>query len=200
MEQQSKHENELWSLASNGDMAAFGRLFKLFFPKLFAFALTYTNDRAEAEDAVQQVFLRCWEKRLALRHIKNIAGYLHRMVKNELIDIIRRKVLYQKYQKHISEVQQGLEANASLQTDLNLRVGREAILAAAIDHLSPQQRKVYTLSKERGWSYAKIAQEMQVSMPTVKWHAAAAIQSLRRFLKSHENELFMFIFIFSFLF
>ncbi|GAB3352363.1 RNA polymerase sigma-70 factor [Arachidicoccus ginsenosidivorans] len=200
MKQQTVPEIELWYAASNGDAMAFGRLFELYFPKLFIFALKYTKDRCQAEDAIQQVFLKCWEKKETLKHINNIASYLHRSVKNELIDLIRRQVLYKKYQQQLCEVQQGVEPSVLQNTELSLRVGREAILSAAINHLSPQQRRVYTLSKERGWSYAKIAQEMEVSMPTVKWHAAAAFQALSRFLKNHESELFLFIFFFSLFF
>ncbi|SEA48884.1 RNA polymerase sigma-70 factor, ECF subfamily [Arachidicoccus rhizosphaerae] len=196
MDHQEVYVKQLWSdAATKSDANAFGQLFELYFPKLLIFALKYTRERCQAEDVVQQVFLKCWEKRNSLTAVDNIEAYLYKSIKNEVTDLLRRQVLHSKYQQQTAAQQQNLEQPRALPNhELKLRLGREEILSAAINDLSPQQKRVYQLSKERGWSYARIAQEMEVSTHTVKWHASAALQSLSHFLKNHENDLFVLIF------
>ena len=202
MEEQGIYVRQLWSAATNNsDARAFGQLFTLYFPRLFLFALKYSKERCQAEDTVQQVFLKCWEKRSTLSAIENIEAYLYKCIKNEVTDLIRRQVLHSRYQQQTAAEQPCSEqARALPNHELKLRLGREEILSAAINDLSPQQKRVYQLSKERGWSYARIAQEMEVSTHTVKWHASAALQSLRHFLKNHENDLFVLLIGFFLLF
>ncbi|UAY55650.1 RNA polymerase sigma factor [Arachidicoccus terrestris] len=194
MEHQTAYDKSLWSAARGGDVSAFSELFELYFPKLYHFAFKYTKDSCLAEDLVQQVFLKCWEKKSALGHVDNIALYLHRCIKNELIDVMRRQVLHLKYQEHMVH---NLLREEQSPSAIQLQQIQDEIFTAAVNHLSPQQKRVYKLSKEKGLSYAQIAQEMEVSTHTVKWHAAAAFQSLRVFLKRHEKELFVFSLFFS---
>lgn len=194
MKHQTVYDKSLWSNARKGDESAFSKLFELYFPRLYHLALTYTQDSCLAEDIVQQVFLKCWEKRNTLEQVENIASYLHKCIKNEVVDVMRRQVLHLKYQQHVAGSPQREEL---LPSEIELRQTQEEIFIAAINHLSPQQKKVYKLSKEQGLTYAQIAQEMEVSTHTVKWHAAAAFQSLRLFLKRHEKELFVFTFFIS---
>jgi len=199
MDQQQAFANQLWkTAASTGDRASFGQLFELYFSKLFVFAFRYTKDRCQAEDVVQQVFLKCWEKRNELQHIKNVEAYLYKCIKNEVMDLLRKQVRHSQYEQQITAQAYNEVQPIDLPNhELKLRLDREKILSAAINDLSPQQKRVYQLSRERGWSYAKIAQEMEVSTHTVKWHVSAAMQSLSRFLKNHENDLFVLIIVLS---
>lgn len=197
MEQQTVIDIKLWSAATCGDRTAFSELFVAYFPKLFRFALNYTKDSCIAEDAVQQVFLKCWEKKEDLGYVVHIGPYLYRCTKNEVMDVLRRQALYLKYQIEVTSTQSVADLETEPADAYKVLQGKEEILTAAVDHLSPQQKKVYKLSKEQGWSYGKIAKEMQVSPHTVKWHAAAAFQSLRHFLISHEKELFSFFLLIS---
>jgi len=196
MEKLTVDDKRLWLAASSGDESAFSELFVMYLPKLYCFALKYTKDNCLAEDAVQQVFLKCWEKKSDLGHIENISAYLHKSIRNEIIDLMRRQVLQLEYQNYMAG-QLNADQKAIEPPETQLQQKQEEIFTAAVNHLSPQQKKVYQLSKERGWSHAKIAQEMNVSTHTVKWHAAAAFQSLSHFLRRHEKELFIFLILFS---
>lgn len=190
MAQQTADDKSLWFAARSGDETAFSELFERYFSKLYHFALKYTRDNCLAEDLVQQAFLNCWEKKTKLGNVDDIRLYLNRCVKNGAIDIMRRQILYLRYQQQVAG-QVDLADLSVAQSELQRK--RDEMYTAALEHLSPQQKKVYKLSKEKGLSYAQIARELEVSTHTVKWHAAAAFQSLKVFLKRHEKELFILI-------
>lgn len=199
MQEQAEKYKSLWLAVSGGDESAFSELFVMLFPKLYQFALQYTKDESLAEDVVQQVFLKCWERKSSLKNIKNIAGYLNSCTKNEVMDLLRKRIVHSKYKSYIEN--QRIYEQLPAETNQEERLERQTeIYNAAISHLTAQQKRVYQLSKERGWSHAKIASELNVSIHTVKWHSSAAIQTLSHFLKSHKNDLFFFsalIFFFS---
>lgn len=191
-------ENILWlRVTTNDDTQAFSELFSRYYEELYFFALKYAKQKSLAEDAVQQVFCRCWEQRTALSHILNFRSYIQKAIKNEVIDAMRKHLLQLKYFDYLNAM--GMEHPVTPEEKM-LSSKKEEILSAAMENLSPQQMKVYWLSKQEGWSYQQIAQEMKISIHTVKWHAAAAFQAMRIFLKRHEKELFGLILLFDFAF
>ena len=191
-QQPTEIKKRLWLEAKSGDDSAFSDLFVLFFPRLYKFALQYTNEKSLAEDIVQQVFLKCWEKKSSLADVENIGGYLNKCIKNEVMDYMRKRIIHSKYQAYVtSQFNRQLVSIESMPGELEKK--QTEIYNAAINRLPAQQKRVYQLSKEKGWSHAKIAKEMKLSIHTVKWHSSAAFQTLSHFLKRHEKELFIFL-------
>ena len=75
----------------------FKQIFETYYPRLLRFAGEYTGDRHEAEDIVQNVFLRFWEKRASLPPDTNLNAYLLTMVKNQCMDFLKHQQVIHRY-------------------------------------------------------------------------------------------------------
>lgn len=84
-------ERELISLAQNGDAEAFGGLYEQFAPVIFRFVRAHLDDRLDAEDLTEEVFLRVWR---SLPNYRDngvpFVAYLFRVARNAIIDFYRR--------------------------------------------------------------------------------------------------------------
>src|SRR5690606_25759307 len=76
-------------LLRQGEIKAFDELYHRYVPRLMTFARTYIWDEQEAEEAVQEIFIKVWEKRKGLDESKNFKSYLFQSVKNRLLNLIR---------------------------------------------------------------------------------------------------------------
>lgn len=78
----------LFDKIRGGNAKAFEYAFRKFSPRLEAFAQKYTNDTNEAEDIVQDVFLKLWERRELLDNI-SLTSFLFMMVRNSCLNYLK---------------------------------------------------------------------------------------------------------------
>ena len=81
----------------NGDENVFKSLFDHSYIGMVQRAVYYTNDLNAAEDIVQEVFMRLWEKRGELRKIQNIQGYLLFSIRNKCLNLLEHQQVMDKY-------------------------------------------------------------------------------------------------------
>ena len=91
----------------NGDEKEFKSLFDLLYVGMVQQATFYTNDFAVAEDVVQEVFVRLWEKRGELKSVQNLEGYLLLSVKNRCLNYLEHQQVVDKYKQYylLQEIQ-----------------------------------------------------------------------------------------------
>ena len=65
-----------------GDCKAFDELYMRYAPRVEAFACCMLKSRSEAEDLAHDIFLKIWENRRSIGHIRSLGNYLFRMTKN----------------------------------------------------------------------------------------------------------------------
>ena len=163
-------------------------VFDTFYPRLLRFAKEYVGDRFEAENILQDVFLKLWEKRALLPADINLQAYLLTMVKNKCMDFLKHRQVVE----HISV---DWETAALKETSFNYyAISRfepeqmdvesvEWIVENAINNLPEQCRKAFELSRYEGLKYKEIADKMGVSVKTVETHISNALKILRVTLK-----------------
>jgi len=153
-------------------------------PRLRALAWRMLGD-AEAEDVVQEVFLRLWERPEAWDPRKGrLQAWLVRLAANAAIDRLRRRRRREETElpETLPDEQAGPE-DAALQNDLAARV------RAAVQRLPERQRLALTLSHDLGHGNAEIADIMDISVEAVESLLARARRSLRRTLVREIDEL-----------
>jgi RNA polymerase sigma-70 factor (ECF subfamily) len=158
----------------NGDILAFEKLFNTYQGKLLAFvrmSLSY-----DAEEIVQDVFVRLWERREVLDPQKSLKSYLYTIAKNRLYDYLR-KSLYQKKYLEESVVDQSLYDTS--EDYINLKE-TERVLNDLIQLLPEKRRKVFELSRFEGKTYRQISEEMSISENTVDTQMKKALAFLRK--------------------
>ena len=143
--------------------------------KLFRFALRMVGNSPEAEDIVQEVFIKLWSSREALAEVQNMEAWGIRITKNLAIDKLREKF------RHTAEISDALpladtEAGPYERTEQNDTLAQ---IQQFIDQLPEKQRLVMQLRDIEGMSYQEIAEALELPMPQVKAYLHRARQAVR---------------------
>ena len=171
-DQLSHTESHLLERTAAGDTDAFAALFHTHRDTLYSFILRLSGSAEQAEDVVQDVFLKIWTTRTDLPGINNFSAYLFRMSHNHCLNLLKRKA---KEAKIISIV----PYLASTADDQVLFRETERQVQHAIWELPTQQRLVFTMSREQGLSQQEISEQLHITVPTVKSHMTQALRFLR---------------------
>ncbi|MBP6730908.1 MAG: RNA polymerase sigma-70 factor [Chitinophagales bacterium] len=162
------------------DPTSFEKLFRSQYNALVAGAYRILNDKARAEDVVQDVFLKLWQKRDEIKVDENLPAYLHRAVVNHAINIYKQQ--YRKLIEHTDEIAEQTDTtgshadNSLITTELNEKIER------AIATMPDSSRGVFMLSRFEEMSYKEIAEKLEISVKTVEKHMSNALKHLRNYL------------------
>lgn len=143
-----------------------------------------TGSAEQAEDIVQEVFMKLWDDRARLPEIENINAWIFTMAQHKAFNSFR-KIMRQELMilELIRKTENLSENNAN---NLSLKEA-EQILAKAIEQLPQQQKLVYQLSREQGLKHEEIARQLNLSPGTVKNHMIRALKTLREQLEHHRG-------------
>lgn len=166
------------SLLKKGDENAFKIIFDTYFKRLHAFSLHYTEDNFAAEEIVEETLLKLWQKRHKLEKIENLKSYLYSMVRNASID-------YLKKEKKFVRLDAKKHNAISSKEQFVIEEETHAILFQALETLPKKCREVFELSCLEGAKYKDIAEDLQISINTVKSQRARAIELLKSYLKNY---------------
>lgn len=142
----------LFDKIRGGNAKAFEYAFRKFSPRLEAFAQKYTNDTNEAEDIVQDVFLKLWERRELLDNI-SLTSFLFMMVRNSCLNYLKHRQIADTVQQRIpdTETAERLYAADFVPDPSSLLMQKE--LSDSIDQimeeLPPMQGSVRSQPSER---------------------------------------------------
>lgn len=173
------NEVDLWLKVCEGDITAFNLLFKSHYKSLFISALLLVKDDKIAEDIVQDVFLKVWNKRTDLKNIVNIKSYLYVSVKNSGLDQLRKI----KHTTDINEVEVSDNALDPFHTVRVKELGQHLLEATA--SLPAQCKIIFEMVYIDGKKYQEVADELGLSINTIKTQLKRAIDKMRLILKKY---------------
>lgn len=177
----ANNEKNLLRLAAEGDSAAFAGLFRIYQHKLYGFLLRATGSPEMTEDIIQDIFLKLWKDRSNLSQIEQFGGYVYRMAQHQVINSLKRMAKETLILNELGKVQPqtGMDAEARL----SLQEVTQS-LHQALNKLTPKQKEVYTLSRERGLKHDEIARYLNISPSTVNNHLIEALRLIRQQLRA----------------
>ncbi|GAA4271682.1 RNA polymerase sigma-70 factor [Aquimarina gracilis] len=168
---------------NEGNEDAFKILFDLYYGKLLFFAQSYTSSKEDAEEIVQDVFVKAWKHRKKIS--TNINGYLFKITKNACLDYLRSKKY--KLSKSTNTLQLEALINHNALTDKNatsiIEKELEQKIQVAIDLLPTKCKKVFVKSRIEGLKNKEISDELDISIKTVENHMSKAIRHMRFHLR-----------------
>ena len=161
-------------IVDKGQATAFTDFYTQYFKKLLIESDKYVSDIQVAEEIVQDVFVKIWQRSVDLDQIQSLKSYLYRSVINASINYVnRRKSLEQHHQKIASEfTEQDVE---QLDEENELIV----LLFAEIEKLPPKCREIFKLNRFERLKYKEIALRLGISEKTVENHIANALKTLK---------------------
>jgi RNA polymerase sigma-70 factor (ECF subfamily) len=187
-------DEQLIPAVRSDDHYAFDELFRKYGPSLFSFVASVLKDEYEAEEVVQDVFLKIWEKRRDLDPSLSFKSYLFTIALNTTKNIYRQKLQKEKYKQDVA-----LELNLNRTSDIDAIEYRNLLdyVDNIIEKLPPSRREIFVLSKKDGLKNPEIAKLLNISEQTVKNQLVSAMKFLRSEAVNDENELgFLFFLLF----
>ena len=170
-------------LLRQGDRNAFDELYYRYVPRLIAFSKTYIKNKEEAEEAVQEIFIRIWERRQALDDSKSFKAYLFQSIKNYFLNFIRDR----KNACQLSDIPEDMHpSNENILENLTYRELEKTALDL-IASLPKVQQEVFTLSRMEGMSNLEIADKLKLSKRTVEHHIYLSLKHLKGKLRQKET-------------
>jgi len=180
------NEIDLLQQLADGNEAAFAQLYNTHWNKIYSLALAYLKSAEQAQDIVQEVFLKLWNKRENLGHVENPTSFIYIMGRNEVIRALKKKISLASLDEENNDY---LPDDFMLPQETMDLKQLEQKITTAIDSLPAQQKLIFRLSREEGLNHEQIANRLGIEKTTVKNHIVRALNSLRRILQLEKNNL-----------
>lgn len=155
---------------------AFEKIFKSHFKNLLAYSCTMLREEAAAEEVVQNVFYKLWERHQQLNISGSVAAYLYRAVHNESLNYLKHKKVVSIYQSQSARDMKAQSDSASKRVFLK---DLEAKLHQALNELPEQCRIIFQMSRFEELKYREIADRLDISVKTVENQMGKALKQLR---------------------
>lgn len=168
---------------------AFRDILEQYRHRVYSFSYYQLGGREEAEDATQEVFIRLWENWTEAAPLNSPGAWLIRVARNHCYDLLRKK-------KHQREaIVEGVEDEAlsvawtdeSHPRAVMEEAQRRHQLESAVRSLEEPHRSYVILRDIEGWSYAEIAESMEISLDQVKVNIYRARKKLRDKFQEQED-------------
>ncbi|MBO2012149.1 RNA polymerase sigma factor [Hymenobacter negativus] len=166
------------------DIQAFDQLFDLYAPELCRFAHGYLKSHADAEDAVQECFLKLWERRQSFDAGILFKAYLYKAAYHTVLKHLRR----QRYWVFEECGEETLIEEAGPSQVIEYQE-LEQFYQVAMAQLPPRRREIFALNRQQGLSYARIAQDLNISVKCVENQMTHALKFLRLYFQAHGMSL-----------
>jgi len=175
----------------DGNIHAFNQLFYEYSSRLYGFGLKYLKSESDAEELVQDVFLKIWRNREKLKEEENFHSYLFAIAFNQIRDYFRHKGVFLDVEECLEEVPEDNSTEASITYHSVLEQ-----ISGLLNKLPEKKQNIFRLSRFEGKSAKEIACIVGVSPKTVDNQISEVIGFLRAHLKETSPLLWLFFYLF----
>jgi RNA polymerase sigma-70 factor, ECF subfamily len=179
---QGIYENDLIVRLKAGDQTAFELLFHFYYSGLVMYSTQFTADRMDAEEIVQDFFVRFWQKHQQILLTDSLKGYLFLSVKNSCLNYLKHKKVEERYIQKMVELS---SRHIAYDPDLYLASELQEKVKNAIDLLPEKCREIFIMSRIQGLKNEEIATNLNISKRTVETQISKALKVLRVELKDY---------------
>jgi len=172
----SRSEIELVSGLKQGDKKAFQLLFDQYAKRIFIFAKGYLKSNEEAEEVVQDVFIKVWSVRESINTELSFKSYLFKITFNRIRELFNKQSRDNYYKHEILDYAVEFDNRTEERIDYKSLLD---LVEKLIDQLPPRQREIILMSKKRGIPTKEIAEQLEISPRTVEKHLAEALKQLK---------------------
>jgi RNA polymerase sigma factor (sigma-70 family) len=186
MTNQTLHHSELWDQVCKGNQQAYASLHQLLYPCLYIYAKRIVNDADDADDMLQDLFIKLWNRKSVIGKIGNVKSYFYTALRSVAINHLRG--LKSQHSKHL---QMGLVDLQPSVEDILIAgensTEQRQVVKAALQKLPLKQREVIFLRFYDNMEYAQIVEITGIKYQSVVNHIHRAITLLRNELKIKQS-------------
>ncbi|PXX30595.1 RNA polymerase sigma-70 factor [Arenibacter sp. ARW7G5Y1] len=177
-----ENKKKLETLVKKEPEFVFETIFRLYYDKLFQIAKIYLNNKEDAEEIVQNVFLKLWDKLNLLTGINNINSYLFTLTKNACLNFLKHRKIRSNFHNNKKEAIQ-IQYLRSETESLLLENELQTKIDEGIEALPEKCKLIFIQSRFEGLKNAEIAAIHGISKKTVDNQISKGIKHLRLHLK-----------------
>lgn len=190
----NKSNKELLQLLRKDDKVAFFLIYERYSKRLYGFVFGYIKQEQDAEEIVQEVFIKIWEARNKIDIYSSFESFLFTVAYNSTISLLRKRVTEKKYVEYLKSIQQ-IDIAPELTDEIHYKELNEKV-QSLLNELTPRQKEIFQLSREMGFSHNEIAQKLNISVNTVKKHMANTLLFLKSNLDNQLTVSLLFVYLF----
>jgi RNA polymerase sigma-70 factor (ECF subfamily) len=186
-----ENESLLVQNLSKGNLLAFNTLYNEYSNRLYRFALGYLKSEAEAEELVQEVFTKIWEKRADLKRELSFKSFLFTIAFNIIRRHFRTKAYLSEYFKT------GVISEPDMQTSQKITYDSlYQYITELVNQLPERRKEIFIKSRYEGLSIKEIAEKLKISHKTVENQLTDALKFIRTNLNRENIPVILFFFLF----
>lgn len=165
-----------------GDEGAFCELYAAYKNRLIYFAMRFLKSREYAEDIFQDAFTVIWESRRFINPDASFSAYLYTIVRNRILNQLRELA----NENHLKEqiLLQAIDHSNNTSNEI-LANDLQKLISHALQQLTPRQREIFEMSREKQMSHKEIAEALGISINTVQEHISISLRLVRDYLKKN---------------
>ena len=186
-------DQNLVQLLQKGNVAAFDSLFEVYSPKLFGFALKYFKNEDDAQELVQEVFIKVWENRHTLKSELSFKSYLFTIALNKIRKYFNKKDISLRYLESLQNKYEIIDDQA-IQDDNYESVLKQ--INIIIEQMPSRRREIFMKSKLEGKSSKEISMLLNISAGNVDNQVSLALHYIRAQLKPEDLSILLFAVLF----
>lgn len=176
-----------------GDEDAFCELYAAYKNRLIYFAMRFLKSREYAEDIFQDAFTIVWQSRRFINPDASFSAYLYTIMRNRILNQLRDLANRDKLREQIFS--QAVNYTDETKDEILVNDLRQFI-SRALQQLTPRQREIFEMSRERQMSHREIAEALGISVNTVQESISISLRTLRTCLEKNSvigAELVLFL-------
>ena len=157
----------------------FAEIFSVYYKDMVMFAFSFTHEIRDAEEIVQDVFVKLWEEHEKINITVSLKSYILKTIQNRCIDWHRHKKIVNNHSTYIidnSPLYEYDTDNYILRSELEERIEK------AIANLPEKFKESFEMNRFEGLKYKEIADKLNVSIRTVEVRISKALELLRKSL------------------
>lgn len=194
MKQENKGDKLLVQELISQNERAFQQLYIKYRGDIYAYSRSLLKSDSNAEEIVQDVFLKVWLNCENLNPDLSFKAYLFTIARNLSFNFLSKAANIQSLREEIFFKSQGVYNNVN---DYLADEDYELVRQKAVESLPPKRKAIFQKSRDEGKSYEDIGKEMGISVSTVKTQMSKALENIRHYLHANTDLTFSMLLLFS---